>query len=141
MSATSALSVTSSLTEITAATLLAHLNTISVLNGNVSVIGGPGGPFTVITGGLWPIKDIYCGGNDSVFTFLEDVFKEVVPLFPSSVIHIGGDEADKTEWRRCPKCQARMKALGLKNEEELQSYFIQRMEKYLPPTMTIHPTL
>ena len=90
-----------------------------------------GGPFTVVPGGLWPITDILCAGNDTVFTFLEDVFKEVVPLFPSAIIHIGGDEANKAEWERCPKCQARIKAEGLKDEAELQSYFIKRIEAVL----------
>jgi hexosaminidase len=75
--------------------------------------------------------DVFCAGNDSTFTFLQNVMDEVLQLFPSQLIHIGGDECPKTNWKRCPKCQARMKALGLKNEEELQSYFIQRMEKYL----------
>lgn len=75
--------------------------------------------------------DIFCAGNDSTFLFLQDVMDEVLQLFPSKYIHVGGDEAPKTNWKRCAKCQARMKTLGLKNEEELQSYFIQRMEKYL----------
>ena len=73
----------------------------------------------------------YCPGNDSVFTFLQDVLKEVIALFPSEYIHIGGDEVDKTPWKKCAKCQARIKENGLKNEEELQSYFITRMEKFL----------
>jgi hexosaminidase len=90
-----------------------------------------GGPFTVPTGSVWPITDIYCAGNDSVFTFLEDVLREVTALFPGKYVHIGGDEADKTEWRRCPKCQARINAEGLKDEAELQSYFVKRMEKVL----------
>jgi hexosaminidase len=75
--------------------------------------------------------DIFCAGNDSTFTFLQDVLDEVVPLFPSKLIHVGGDEAPKSNWKRCPKCQARIKALGLKDEHQLQSYLIQRMEKYL----------
>lgn len=75
--------------------------------------------------------DIFCAGNDSTFNFLQDVLDEVLPLFPSKLIHVGGDEAPKTNWKRCPQCQARMKALSLKDEHELQSYFIQRMEKYL----------
>jgi hexosaminidase len=66
-----------------------------------------------------------------VFTFLENVLTEVIPLFPSQYVHIGGDECPKDRWKACPKCQARMKALGLKDEHELQSYFIQRMEKFL----------
>ena len=75
--------------------------------------------------------DVYCAGNDSTFQFLQDVLDEVIPLFPSKYIHIGGDESPKANWKRCPKCQARIKALGLKDEHELQSYFIQRMEKYI----------
>lgn len=90
-----------------------------------------GGPFTTPSGSIWPITDIFCGGNDAVFTFLEDVFREVVPLFPGPFIHIGGDEADKKEWKRCPKCQARIKAEGLADETELQSYFIKRVENFI----------
>jgi len=90
-----------------------------------------GGPFTVPTGGLWPIKDIYCAGNDQVFSFLEEVLTEVSELFPGKFVHIGGDEADKTEWKRCPKCQARIKAEQLKDEGELQSYFVKRIERFL----------
>jgi len=90
-----------------------------------------GGPFTVPPGSYWPNIDIFCAGNDSVFTFLEDVLTEVMALFPSEYIHIGGDEATKTRWEQCPKCQARMKAEGLKDEKELQSYFIKRMEKFI----------
>jgi hexosaminidase len=75
--------------------------------------------------------DVFCAGNDSTFMFLQDVMDEVLQLFPSKYIHVGGDESPKTNWKRCPKCQARIKALGLKDEHELQSYFIQRMEKYL----------
>jgi len=90
-----------------------------------------GGPFTVPTGSYWPNKDIFCAGNDSVFTFLQDVLTEVIGLFPSKYIHIGGDEADKTNWKSCTKCQARMKAEGLKDENELQSYFVKRIEKFV----------
>lgn len=90
-----------------------------------------GGPFTVPPGSYWPNTDILCAGNDSTFTFLEDVLTEVIGLFPSKYIHIGGDEADKTRWKDCPKCQARIKSEGLKNENELQSYFIKRIEKFL----------
>ncbi len=89
-----------------------------------------GGPFEVMT--KWGVsEDIYCAGNDSVFSFLQDVLDEVIELFPSKYIHIGGDEAPKIRWEKCPKCQARIKAEGLKNEHELQSYFITRIEKYL----------
>lgn len=90
-----------------------------------------GGPFTVPPGGVWPITDIFCAGNDSTFYFLQDVLTEVMELFPSTYIHIGGDEADKTEWRKCPKCQARIQAEGLKDEAELQSYFVKRIEKFI----------
>lgn len=76
-------------------------------------------------------EDVYCAGKDSTFAFLEDVLEEVLPLFPSPYIHIGGDETPKSSWRRCPSCQKRMKDEGLKDEHELQSYFVQRMEKYL----------
>jgi len=90
-----------------------------------------GGPFTVPPGTYWPNSDILCAGNDSTFTFIQDVLSEVIDLFPSQYIHIGGDEADKTQWKACPKCQARIKAEGLKDEKELQSYFIKRIEKFL----------
>jgi hexosaminidase len=89
-----------------------------------------GGPFHVRT--TWGIsKDIYCAGNDSVFTFLENVLTEVMELFPSKVIHIGGDEAPKERWEKCSKCQKRIKDEGLKDEHGLQSYFITRIEKFL----------
>ncbi|AOM76934.1 glycoside hydrolase family 20 protein [Pedobacter steynii] len=85
-----------------------------------------------LTGGNYSgASSNYCAGNEEVFTFLEEVLNEVVALFPSKYIHIGGDEVDKTSWKGCPRCQARMKTLGLKNENELQSYFITRMEKFL----------
>ena len=90
-----------------------------------------GGPFTVLPGGVWPVTDIYCAGNDSTFLFLQDVLSEVIDLFPSKYIHIGGDEATKTEWDKCPKCKKRIKAEGLKNSGELQSYFIKRIEKFI----------
>lgn len=81
---------------------------------------------------VWGVsKDIYCAGNDSVFTFLQDVLNEVMPLFPSKYIHIGGDEAPHHAWAECPKCQQRIKSQGLKNESELQSWFIRRMEKFI----------
>lgn len=89
------------------------------------------GPFTVQPGGVWPITDIYCAGKDETFIFLEDVLAEVMDLFPSPYIHIGGDEADKTEWKRCPACQARIRREGLKDEGELQSYFVRRLERFI----------
>ena len=76
-------------------------------------------------------KEIYCAGNDSVFLFLEKIFDEIIPLFPSKRIHIGGDEAPKTRWEKCPKCQKRMQDNNLTNEHELQSYFIERISKIL----------
>ena len=90
-----------------------------------------GGPFTVPTGSVWPITHVYCPGNEETFAFIEDVLSEVAFLFPGEYIHIGGDEVDKANWKICPKCQARMKAEGLKTEEELQSWFIRRVEKFL----------
>jgi hexosaminidase len=75
-------------------------------------------------------EEIYCT-KDSTFDFLEDVLDEVLELFPSKYIHIGGDEAPKTRWKTCANCQKRIKDEGLKDEHELQNYFITRMEKYL----------
>lgn len=89
-----------------------------------------GGPFSVEK--RWGVfDDIFCAGNEQTFTFLEDVMTEVLALFPSKIVHIGGDEAPKTRWEECPKCQKRIADEGLKDEHELQSYFIQRMEKFL----------
>jgi hexosaminidase len=76
-------------------------------------------------------KDIFCAGNEDSFRFFEDVLAEVAEIFPSKFVHIGGDEAPKNRWKACPKCQARIKAEGLKDEEELQSYFIRRAERIL----------
>lgn len=86
----------------------------------------------VLPGGVGKSEaTIYCAGNDSVFNFLEDVLTEVIDLFPSKYIHIGGDEANKENWKICPKCQARMQANNIPNEEELQSYFIRRINHFL----------
>jgi len=74
--------------------------------------------------------DIYCT-KESTFNFLEDVLDEVMSLFPGKYIHIGGDEAPKTRWKTCKNCQRVIKREGLKDEHELQSYFIERMEKYI----------
>ncbi|MCY4018984.1 MAG: beta-N-acetylhexosaminidase [Chloroflexi bacterium] len=80
----------------------------------------------------WGIADdIYCAGNDDVFTFLKNVFSEVLELFPSEFIHVGGDEAPKKRWKRCPACQARIKAQGLKDEDELQSWFVRQFDNWL----------
>jgi hexosaminidase len=89
-----------------------------------------GGPFEV--GTIWGvINDVYCAGNDLTFNFLENILDEVTALFPGNYIHIGGDEVPKFRWRECPKCQARIKTEHLKNEDELQSYFIKRISNYL----------
>ena len=75
--------------------------------------------------------DVFCAGNEETFQFLEDVLAEIIPLFPSQYIHIGGDECPKSNWKRCPNCQKRMTDNQLADEHELQSYFIQRIEKYV----------
>ena len=73
----------------------------------------------------------FCVGNEKTFEFLENVLLEVMEIFPSEYIHVGGDEASKQSWETCPLCQARMKKEGLKDVDELQSYLIERMEKFL----------
>jgi hexosaminidase len=75
--------------------------------------------------------DVFCAGKDTVFAFLEDVLDEVMDLFPSEYIHVGGDECPKARWQHCPLCQKRIREEGLKDEHELQSWFITRMEKYI----------
>jgi len=96
--------------------------------GSVSIENGK--PFEVRR--VWGVsKDLYCAGNDSVFTFLEDVLNEVLPLFPSKYVHIGGDEAPHDAWHKCPKCQSRIQREGLKDEAALQSWFVQRMEHFI----------
>lgn len=90
-------------------------------------------PQSTITGGVYPpgFQTVYDVSNDSVFTFLENVLTEVMQLFPSKYIHVGGDEVDKTPWKNDPRCQALMKKLGYTSEDQLQSYFIERIEKFL----------
>lgn len=93
-------------------------------------LGCTGGPYEVATS--WGVfKDVLCAGKENTFTFLEGVLDEVLDLFPSEYIHVGGDECPKDSWKKCPLCQQRMIAENLKDEHELQSYFIQRMEKYI----------
>ncbi|QBZ97524.1 glycoside hydrolase family 20 protein [Flavobacterium sangjuense] len=88
-----------------------------------------GGPFEVAK--QWGVlDDVFCP-KEETFTFLQNVLTEVMALFPSQYIHIGGDECPKTRWKNCPHCQALMKEKGLKDEHELQSYFIQRIEKFV----------
>lgn len=98
--------------------------------------GCTGGPYEVWT--QWGVSDnVICAGNEKALTFLEDVLSEVVELFPSPYIHVGGDECPKTRWKECPKCQNRIKEQGIKAdsrhsaEEYLQSYVISRMERFL----------
>ncbi len=93
-------------------------------------LGCTGGPYEVAT--TWGIfNDVFCAGKESTFQFLENVLDEVIPLFPGKYIHIGGDECFKDNWKKCPHCQKRIKTEGLKDEHELQSYFVQRMERYI----------
>ncbi len=88
-----------------------------------------GGPFGV--GKAWGVyEDVFCP-KDSTFAFLENVLAEVCELFPGTYVHIGGDEVPKTRWKNCDSCRARMASEGLANEEELQSYFVRRVEKFL----------
>lgn len=88
------------------------------------------GPFEVKD--KWGIfDDVYCAGKENTFKFLEDVFTEVAALFPGKVIHIGGDECRKTNWKSCTYCQARMKKEDLKDEHELQGYFVNRIAQVL----------
>ena len=89
-----------------------------------------GGPFEVEKN--WGVfKDIYCAGNDSTFVFLENVLDEIIELFPSKYIHIGGDEAPKYRWENCSKCKKRIQDENIQDTHELQSYFIQRIENYI----------
>lgn len=76
-------------------------------------------------------EDVYCAGNPATFEFLQNVIAEIVPLFPGEYLHVGGDECPKVRWKTCAKCQARIRSEGLKDEHELQSYVIRRMEKFL----------
>lgn len=93
-------------------------------------LGCTGGPHDVATTwGIFP--DVYCAGKEETFEFLEDVLDEVTELFPGKYIHIGGDECLKTRWIACQLCQNRIKSEGFKDESELQSYFIRRIEKHL----------
>ena len=93
-------------------------------------LGCTGGPYEVWS--EWGVaKEVLCAGNDKTFEFLEGVLTEVMELFPSEYIHIGGDEAGKGAWKSCPKCQARMKAEGIADVDGLQSYLVHRIERFL----------
>ncbi|MBG7631017.1 MAG: family 20 glycosylhydrolase [Bacteroidetes bacterium] len=85
----------------------------------------------VPSGGVWPITEIYCAGKETTYEFIENVLDEVITLFPSKYIHIGGDEATKTNWKNCEHCQLKMKEETLEDVEELQSYMIKHFAKYL----------
>ena len=81
---------------------------------------------------VWGVEDIVmCPGKEDMFRFLDDIFSEIVPLFPGKYFHIGGDECPKDSWKQCPLCQERIRTEGLKDEFELQSYTVRRMEKWL----------
>jgi hexosaminidase len=83
-------------------------------------------------GQVWGMQDeAFCPGNDDLYPFLEDILTEVIAIFPSDYIHIGGDECKKIQWESCPKCQARIKREGLKDENQLQSYFLERIGSFL----------
>ncbi len=93
-----------------------------------------GHPQEVTPGGYYPedMATCFCAGNEAAFEFLEGILTETMELFPDAeYIHIGGDEVDKRWWRKCPKCAKRMEEEGLKDMDELQSYFIARMEKFV----------
>ena len=99
-------------------------------------LGCTGGPYEVWT--QWGVSDnVLCAGNDQTIQFIKDVLAEIVEIFPSEYIHVGGDECPKDKWKTCPKCQTRIKALGLKSdakhtkEERLQSYVIHEAEEFL----------
>lgn len=99
-------------------------------------LGCTGGPYEVRT--IWGVsQDVLCVGNDFTLQFVKDVLSEVADIFPSEYIHIGGDECPKVRWEKCPKCQERIRSLGLKSdakhtkEQRLQSYMIQEAAKYL----------
>ncbi len=93
-------------------------------------LGCTGGPYEVAT--TWGIfDDVFCAGNDKTFEFISGVLDEVCALFPGEYIHIGGDECPKDRWKACPKCQKRMATEKLKDEHELQSYFISRAGQVL----------
>ncbi|MHA2303947.1 MAG: beta-N-acetylhexosaminidase [Candidatus Hodarchaeales archaeon] len=89
-----------------------------------------GGPFEVQTG-FGIKKEVFCAGKESTFTFLQDVMRELITVFPSGFIHIGGDEAPKNRWKNCSDCQKRIKTENLSDEHGLQTYFINRISKYL----------
>lgn len=103
------------------ASMISQRSKVEQANGRIKLVQETWGVF----------DDVFCAGNDSTFAFLQDVIDEVTLLFPSKYFHIGGDECPKTHWKKCTRCQQRIKELGIKDEHELQSYFVQRIERYL----------
>lgn len=100
------------------------------------VLGCTGGPYKVWE--KWGVsEDVLCAGNPETLTFIKDVLDEIVDIFPSQYIHIGGDECPKVRWKECPRCQARMDELGFKadgkhpREEQMQAYIMQQAEAFL----------
>ena len=93
-------------------------------------LGCTGGPYPV-----WPhwgvSRDVLCAGNPETLTFLKTVVGELCDVFPSKFIHIGGDESPRDRWKQCPKCQAKLKELGLEKESQLQTYINHEMEAFL----------
>ena len=102
--------------------LIASYPELSCTQKQYSVVAGRRGPY---------VDNVLCVGNETVFEKLDTIFTEIANLFPCKYIHIGGDEADKSFWENCPKCQKRMCEEHLDNSKELQSYFVKRMEKML----------
>ena len=93
-------------------------------------LGCTGGPYEVWT--HWGVsRDVLCAGNPKTLDFLKHVLDEVADVFPSKYIHIGGDESPRDRWKECPKCQAKMKELGLSKEAELQTYINKELEAYM----------
>ena len=125
--------------EIVAYATARHINVIPEIEmpghalaalGAYPSLGCTGGPYKPT--GFWGVfDDVFCAGKDSTFVFLQHVLDEVISLFPSKYIHIGGDECPKTRWKACAACQKRMHDEGLENEDELQSYFIRRINHYI----------
>lgn len=114
-----------------------HSLSVLVLFPELSCTGGPFNSEQV----FGYEENVFCIGNDSVFVLMEDILREIAELFPSRYLHIGGDECAKTYWRTCPRCQALAKRLNLKStpehsmEEQLQSYSIKRMERFISGTL------
>lgn len=104
-----------------------HSTAALVAHPELSCSGGP--YLSCMQGGIH--AGVFCAGKDATFEFLENVLAEVIELFPSLFIHIGADEVPKDNWLRCPLCQQRIRAEKLKDEHELQSYFVRRIEKFI----------